>query len=146
METTFESFCFHAVAVQHAPYPVVGVDRHRALFDDYLVAFDGARNFGHDGLDIRQVRGAAIALRSANGNEYGLALLNRLGQMRGKHYPAAAVLRQQLGQVLFKDRHAALAELPHPGFVIVDGDNLMTHVRETSSCYQPNVSGADHAN
>jgi hypothetical protein len=66
--------------------------------------------------------------------------------MRGEHYPAAAVLGQQLGQMLLKDGHTPLAELLHSRFVVVDTDNLVPHVGKTSSGNQPNVSGADHAN
>ena len=141
-----ELLFIHSVPMQHTPNPVVGVDRNSALLHNHLIVFNGARNLGYDGLDIRKVRGAAIALRGANGDEYRLAPLHGLSQVSGEHYPAAAVLRQQLGQMFLKDGHTALAELLHPGFVVVDTDDLVTHVGKTSSGHQPNVSGADHAN
>ena len=39
-----EALRVHAMAVQHAPNPLVGVNRHRALFHDHLVTVDGAGN------------------------------------------------------------------------------------------------------
>ena len=132
--------------MQHAAYPVVGVNRNGTLLHDHLVAFYGTRNLCHHGLDIRQVRGAAIALRSAHGDEDCLALLNGLGQLRCEHNLAAAVLCQELGQMFLKDGHTAIAEQLYPHLIVVDADDLVTHVRKTGCRNQPNVSGPDHAN
>src|SRR3984957_6892654 len=99
------------MAVQHAPYPVVGVDGNRALLHNHFVALDRARDFGHYSLNIREIRGAAIALRSTYGDEYRLALVNGLSQLRGEHNTGTAVLCQQVAQVLLKDRHSPFQEL-----------------------------------
>ena len=56
------------------------------------------------------------------------------------------MLRQQFGQVLFEDRHAALAELLHPGFVVVYADDLVAHLGKANGRHQPYVSGPDHTN
>ena len=54
-----EALRVHAVPVQHAPDPLVGVDRNRALFHDHLVAVDVARNLGDHGLNVGEVGRAA---------------------------------------------------------------------------------------
>ena len=126
--------------MQHAAYPVVGVNRNRALLHNHFVALDGARNLRHYSLNIGEVRRAAIALRGAHGDKYRLALFNCLCQVRGEHHSAAAVLGQQLRQVLLKNGHAALAELLHPGFIIIDADHLVAHVGKTGCRNQPNIS------
>ncbi len=110
----------------------------------HLVALDGARNLRHHCLNIRQVGGSAIALRGAHGDEDGLALFNGLSQMRGEHHLVATVLCQQLWQMLLKDGHAALAELLHTGFVVVDADDLVTHFRKTGRRHKPYIARPDH--
>ncbi len=72
-----EALRVDAVAVQHAANPLVGVDRHRALFHDDLVAVDGAGNLGDHGLDVGEVGGAGVALGGAHGDEDGFARARR---------------------------------------------------------------------
>ena len=141
-----EALRLYSMAMQHAANPVVGVNRNRALLHDHLVAFDGARNLRHHRLNVGQVGGSAVALRRAHRNEHRLALLHGLAQVRSERHIAAAMLFEQLGQVLFKDRHAPLAELLYSGFVVVYTNNLVAHVRKTSGRHQPYISRPDHAN
>ena len=93
-----EALRIHAMAVQHAPDPVVGVDRNRALLHDHLVAVDGAGNLCHHGLDVGQVGGAAVALRRAHGDEHGLALLHGLAQIGGEGHALPRCLASSSGR------------------------------------------------
>ena len=141
-----ELFLIDAVPVQHAANPVVGVDRNGALLHDHLVALDRARNLRHHSLNVGKVRCAAIALWRAHGDEDGLALFHGLCQIRGEHHFAAAVLLQQLRQMLLKDGHTALAELLDPGFIVVDANDIVTHVSKTGGRHETDVSRPDHTN
>ena len=64
----------HAIALDGAADPVVGVDRHRALLDDDLVGVDGAGNLAGHRVDIGQIGIAGLALRGAYGDEDDLRL------------------------------------------------------------------------
>ena len=66
----------HAIAMQHAPYPLVGVHRHCALFHDDFVAVDGAGNLRDHGLYIGEISRAGITLRRTHCNEHSLALFH----------------------------------------------------------------------
>ena len=134
----------HAMAVQHTANPFAGMDRHRTLFHNHLVAVDGAGNLRDHGLDIRKVGGAVLALRRAHGDEDGLAALDGCAQIGGKAHAALAVPGQQLRQMALKDRHAALAQSLHLGFVIVHADHLVPYLRKANGSHQSHITGADH--
>lgn len=53
----------YPVAFDGAPDPVVGIDRHGALFDDDLIGVNGPGNLAGNGIDIREVSVAGLALR-----------------------------------------------------------------------------------
>jgi hypothetical protein len=53
------------------------------------------------------------------------------------------MLGQQFGEVLLVDGDSAVLEGLYSGFVFVDTDNPMTHLRKTNGRYQSNISGAD---
>src|SRR6202022_4431342 len=72
------------VAVHYAADPFIGIDRHSALFDDDLVAVDGAGDLADHGLDVGQVRRSGAALRGSDGDKDGLALLDSVGQVGGE--------------------------------------------------------------
>src|ERR1700693_5556701 len=84
-----------AVAIKHPADPLVGVDRNRALLHDYLVAGDGTGNLRYHGLDIGEVSCARFTLRSAYGNENGLALLHCAGKVGCKIHPTAEVFSEE---------------------------------------------------
>ena len=134
----------HAMAVEYAADPIVGVDRHRALFHDHLVAVDGAGNLGDHGLHVRQIRGAGVALRRTYGDKNSLAPLHRPAQIGGELDAAIPMPRQQLRQMLFVDGNAAFAQRLHPGFVIVYANHRMAHLGKTNRRHEAYVSGADH--
>ena len=133
-----------AVTLQNAADPFVGVDRYSALFDDHLVAADGAGDLGDHGFDVGEVGGAGVALGSSDGDEDGLACLDGSAQVRGEIHTAVEVFCQHLGQVLFVNRDAALAERCHLGFVIVDADDAMAHFGKADRGHQADISRADH--
>ena len=57
---------------------------------------------------------------------------------------SAAVLGQQLRQVLLEDGHAAVAELIHLGFVVVHADHAVADLGKTRSRHKSHVTGPDH--
>ncbi len=93
-----EVFRRDAVAQQHAANPLIGIDRHRALFDNHLIAADRAGDGGDDGFDIRQVGGARVALWCAHGDEDGVAAFDGADEIGGEGYAAIEVLGEQLGR------------------------------------------------
>lgn len=129
--------------VEHASYPVIGVDRHSALLHNHLIAVYGARNLCHYRLNVGQVCCSAVALRRAYGYKNRLALLHGLTQIAGEG-EALAVPCQQPGQVFLEDRHAPFAQEFNPGFVIVYADYAVADLRKTCRRYKPHVAGSDH--
>jgi hypothetical protein len=132
--------------MQYAPDPLVGVDRHRALFHDHLVAIDAARNLRHYRFDIGQIGCAGVVLGCAHGDKDGFAALHRTAQIGCELHAPAAMPGQQLRQVLFIDGNAAFAQSLHPGFVVVYADDMMAHFGEANCRNKPHVSGPDHTN
>jgi hypothetical protein len=53
---------------------------------------------------------------------------------------------QQSGQMVFEYGYSALAESPHPGFVIINADNAMPHFREADRRDKSDISGPDYTN
>jgi hypothetical protein len=51
---------------------------------------------------------------------------------------------QQLGEMVFKDGHAAFTEGLDLGFVIVHADDAVAHLGKADGCYESDVSGSDH--
>ena len=141
-----EALRMDAMAVQHAADPLVGVDRHSALFYDYLVAPDGTCNLGDHGLDIRQICGASITLGGADGYENSLARFHCGTQIGGKLQPTIPMFGQQLGQMVFEYGHAALTEGIHPGFVVINADNAMPHFGEAGRRDKSDISGPYYTN
>ena len=92
LETTSKWSRIDAAPVQHPPDPFVGIDRNGALLDDDLVAGNGAGNLGDDRFHIGQVGGAGLALGRTDGDEDGLALLDRSAQVGGEINAASEVL------------------------------------------------------
>ena len=86
-----------AVEVHHAANALAGVDRDRALFDNDLVAVDGAGNLSDDSLDVREVGGAGIALGRADGDEDDFALLDGGCQIGGEGDAAPPMAGEKLG-------------------------------------------------
>jgi len=127
------------MAMQHAANPVVGVNRHGAFFHDYLVTTDGAGNLRDDGLHVRQVGGAGVALRSADSDEDSLALFDGAAQVAGEFHTAVKMLGQQLGQQVLEDGHAAFPESLDPGFVVVHADHVVAHFRKANRGNQAHV-------
>ena len=134
----------HAAAVQHAPYPLVGVDRHGAFFHDHFVTVDGACNLGDHSLDIGKVGGAGIALRRAHGDEDRLALLDGCAQVGREGDAAASVPGQHFRQMALEDGHAALAQGLYPGFVIVYADDPMSYLCKANGCNESHIAGPDY--
>jgi hypothetical protein len=98
-----------------------------------------------DGLDIRKVGSAGIALWGADGDEDSLALLDGGGQVGRELNGVSAVAGKQLGPVIFKVGDAALAQELDLGLVVVDGKDAMAHFGEANGSYKSNVSGPDDA-
>ena len=139
-----KSLRLDAMAMQHAPNPVVGVHRNRALLHNHLVAGDGARNLRHHGFHVRQIRGAAVALRRAHGDKHRFALLHRLAQVRSENHRAAAVPGQQLRQMLLENGHAAVAKLFHLAFIVVHADHVVADLGKTGSRHKSHITRPDH--
>ena len=55
-----------------------------------------------------------------------------------------AVTGKQLGQVVFIDRHAALAKKVDLGLVVVDTEDAMAHFSKANGRNKSYVSGPDH--
>ena len=133
------------MAVEHAANPLIGVDRHRALFHDHFVAVDGAGYLRDDGLNVGKVGCAGVALGSAHGNEDSLASFNCSGQIGRELHSHAPVLCQQLGQMLLEDGNATLAQGLDPLFVVIDTEDMMAHLGKTDGSNESHISGPYHA-
>ena len=94
----------YPVAFDGAPNPVVGIDRHGALFDNDLIGMNGPGNLAGNSIDIRKVSVAGLALRGAYGDENDLRRLGRMAKISGElDLAGSPVPAQQLGQKLFVD-------------------------------------------
>ena len=107
LETTSKRSASDAVALDGAADPLVGVDRHGALFDDDLVAVERAGDLAGDGFDVGEVGVAGLGLRRADGDEDGLALARGLGEVGGEADLGVAVALEQFGQVVLVDQGVA---------------------------------------
>ena len=136
----------HAMAVKDTANPLVGVDRHRALFDDHLVAGDGARNLRDHRFNVRQVSRAGVSLRCADRDEDGFATLNGCAQIGCEVDSAAQVFGEQIGQMVFVDRNSAVSQRSHLGFIVVDAGDLMADLGKAYGGDEPNVTRSDNAN
>jgi hypothetical protein len=131
--------------MEYAANPIVGIDGHGAFFHDDRVTADGAGNFSHYGFYVREVGGAGIALRSAHGDEDGLALLDGTGEIAGELDPAIEMFGKQLGQVLLEDGNATFAESFDPGFVIIHANDAMADLGKANCRDKADVSRPDYA-
>ena len=135
-----EALRVHAAAVQHAPDPLVGIDRHRALFNDHLVPVDGAGNLRDHRLDVGEVGGARIALRRADGDENSLALLHGASQIGREGHAAPPVPGQQLGQMALEDGRPSLSQKLHLGFVVIHTGDMVPHLRKADGRNESHVT------
>jgi hypothetical protein len=50
------------------------------------------------------------------------------------------MLVEEIGQVRFKDRHAAIAKQLDPGLVVINANYLVTHVGKAGCRHKPDVT------
>src|SRR5208283_1121679 len=62
----------------------------------------------------------------------------------GKNHRAAAVLGQQLRQVLLENGHTAFTQLLHFGFIVVHADHAMADLGKTRSRHKSHVTRPDY--
>jgi hypothetical protein len=129
----------HPIALNHAANPLIGVDRHRALFNDDLVARNMARNLAGHGLYVGQVGIAGLGLRRAHRDKNGVALPRGLGQVGRELYTRVAIAMHQLRQVPFVDERIAAFERRDLQLVVVHADHRVAHLRKTHRRNQPDV-------
>jgi hypothetical protein len=129
-----------AVALHHAPDPLIRVHRHRALLNDHFISADAARNLRCDCIHVRQVGIAGVRLRRAHRNEDRLSVPRGLSQIRGELQPLVAMTCQQLGQKVLMDRHAAFAQQGHFLFIVVHTDNRMPDLRKTHRRHKSDIA------
>ncbi len=136
----------HAIALHHAPNPLIGVDRHRALFDDHLVGINRARNFARHRIHVRQIGAAAPALRRTHRNKNCLSLLRRGAQVGRKLEPSAAMLVQQLRQIILVNRDTAGLELLDLALIVVHADHAMPDLGKACRGDKTNITGTHNRN
>ena len=101
----------YAIALDGAADPVVGVDRHRALFDDDLIGMDGTGNLAGNRVHIRQIGVAGLALRGPTAMKMTCDCLRGMAKIGGELDLAAGPMpAQQLGKKLFVNRYQTLVE------------------------------------
>ena len=120
--------------------PIAGVNRNRALFDDYLVAVDSARYAPGHGLNIREIGIALLSWGRPHCNENDSAGANRLLQIVGKTQPAAAMTLQQLGKKVLMNGNLTGIQSSQLLMIVVNQDNFVAEVGETPPCHQSHVS------
>ncbi len=135
-----------AVALHGAADPLVGVDGDGALFDDDLVAGDGAGDLAGDGFDVGEVGVAGLALRGADGDEDGLALAGGLGEVGHEADLGVAVALEELGEVVLVDEGVAALEGGDFALVIVDADDVVAHLSKADGGDQADVPRSDYGN
>ena len=133
----------HAVALDHAPDPFVGVNRDRAFLDDHLIFVNRPGNLAGNGVDIGQVGAAGAALRCAHSDKDGLRGLGCRAQIAGEFDGMIPMPAEQLGKIILVDRDAAVREGPQFRFVVVDADHAVPDLGETRGGHQTHVSGPD---
>ena len=99
----------HTVALDHAPDPLVGVDRHRAFLDKNRVVGDMPGDLAGHGFHIGKIGVPGLRLGRAHGDKDGTAGLCRLGKVGGEADPSVAVPVHQLRQVILVNDGIALA-------------------------------------
>ena len=127
--------------------PLIGVDRDGALFDDDLVAGEGAGDLAGDGLDVGEVGVAGLALRGADGDEDGLAA-RAIASARSvvNSDAAVAIAFEQLGQVMLVDQGVAALRAPRPCARHYRRRRPRVPSPQSTRGDKAHITGADHGN
>ncbi len=126
--------------------PLVGVDGDGALFDDDLVAGEGAGDLAGDGFDVGEIGVAGLALRGADGDEDGVALAGGLGEIGHEADFGVAIALQEFGEVVLVDEGVAGLKRGDFALVIVDADDVVTHLSEADGGDEADISRSDDGN
>src|SRR5579859_7458076 len=129
-----------AVALDRAADPLVGVDRHRTLFHDDLVAGKRTGDLARDGFDVGEVSVPVLALGGTNGDKDGVGAAGSLSQIGHEADLAIAVPLQQLGEVLLIDKGVAALKRRNLALVVIDADDIVPHLRKADRSDQTYIT------
>jgi hypothetical protein len=121
----------HAVALDRAANPLVGVDRDCTLLHNHLVAGQRAGNLAGHRFHVGEIGIARLGLRRAHRDKDRLAVAGGLVKVRREADLGVAVSLQQLRQVLLVDQGVARFQGCHLVLVVVDADNVMADLGKT---------------
>ena len=97
-----------------------------------------------DGPDGAQVGLAALGLRSADGNENELGVLDAGGQVGAEAQTLlAGIAHDQFEQARLVDRYFSRFEGRDLAGVLIDADNFIAALRQASRGDEPDISSAD---
>ena len=138
-----EELPVYAVALDGPTDPLVGVDGNGALFDDDLVGGDGACDLAGDGLDVGEISVACLGLGCSDGDEDGFALLCGLGEVGREADAGVAIAFQEGGKVVLMDQGVTGLKCGDFAFVVIDTDDIVSHLCEADGSDETDVSGAN---
>ena len=136
----------NAIAFHRTGDPLVGVDRDGTFFDDDFVAGERAGYLAGNGFDIREIRVAALALRSSDGNKDGFTFAGSFGEISHEANFCVAILFQKLGEEVLVDERVSGLEGGDLALVVVDADDIVAYFSETDGSNQTDIPGPNNGN
>jgi hypothetical protein len=128
------------VALHRTADPLIGVDRHSALFDDDLVAGDRPCDLAGDSFHVGEICIPSFALGGADGDKDGRALMGGFAKVGHETDLVVAISLQQFGKVVLMDEGVASLKRGDLAFIIIDTDDIVAHLCETYCRDQADVA------
>jgi hypothetical protein len=130
--------------VNFRPDLVRGADGNGALVHDDALTVHVLRDIARGGQHVLQVGRAVLVGRCANGDHLDFAVQRRFARVGGEGQPACLhVAPHDIRQAGLMDGNAAASQQRDLGFVQVQAQDVVAHVRQAGPADQADVAGSD---
>src|SRR6266516_6376466 len=117
---------------------------HCALVNDHTIISQNSGDFSRNFFKKTQIDIAIGLLRSRHGDEDDLRVVYSLLNAAGETQPTRRdVTVNNLFKSRFINRHLAGLQLFDLLWVVIDANDVMADISETSACHQADITGAD---